>query len=74
MTIRDRVLAAGYVRQSIDRARLIADLRQQPGCEIFHHDTISRIIDGKTPGRPAIILGLARVLGCDVEDLIDTHS
>ena len=67
-TIRDLAAAAGYCR--LDMARLLADLREQPGCETVKARTMYNYLNGVSKPRGAVLLGLAAVLGVEPEKLI----
>ena len=70
-TIRDLVAGAGYYR--IDMRGLLADLRQQPGCERVALRTLADYVAMRTLPRGEVLRGLAAVLCCSIDDIVSAR-
>jgi hypothetical protein len=69
-TLRTLAASRGYYdRIALDR--LLADLHRQPGCETVGARSLASYIAGTTaPRNPAVVMGLAAVLGVDAETIL----
>lgn len=67
-TLPDLVAAAGYYR--IDMARLLADLREKPGCAKVSERMLFNYLHGKTKLPAAVGIALSAMLGADLEIIL----
>jgi transcriptional regulator with XRE-family HTH domain len=70
MRILDLAIAAGFARPArMDMAAFLEAVRREPDCASLTGQTIRNYIRGKSQPRGRVLLGIARVLGCEPADL-----
>lgn len=67
-TLRDLAAAAGYCR--LDMVRLLADLREKPGCSKVSERMLYNYLHGKTKLPVAVGLALSVMFGADLETIL----
>lgn len=69
-TLAALAVARGYYDR-IALGRLLADLHKQPGCASVSSRSLAMYLSGMTaPRSPAVVMGLAAVLGVDAETVL----
>lgn len=73
-TLAALAVARGYYDR-IALGRLLADLHKQPGCASVSSRSLAMYLSGMTaPRSPAVVMGLAAVLGVDAETVLAAVS